>query len=315
VTAIALLAFAEAKVQLAILETGLGGRLDAITAVNADVKAITRIDLDHQAYLGETLEEIAAEKAAIIQGEFDHVVIGSQQARALEVILERCRELATVPNGDRYSPWRVEWVGPPSRVRVETTVNVFPDVTLGLQGRHQVENSETAVNVMQSLHYDYGLEFEDEDIVVGLRNARHPGRLEWIERYLLDGAHNIGGANALRAYLDEFVAKPVTIVFGVMRDKDVGEIASVLFSRANRLVLTTPDNSRAMRAEDLLQFVPDGFHRDHVFVTANAASAIEEARRVSGKRDAIVVTGSLYLVGEVRSMVTAEPPHKLKTKK
>ena len=93
VTAIALLAFAEGKVELAILETGLGGRLDATTAANADVVAITRIDLDHQKYLGETIEEIAAEKAAIIDDEFDKVVVGAQDPRALKVILERCGQV------------------------------------------------------------------------------------------------------------------------------------------------------------------------------------------------------------------------------
>lgn len=317
VTAIALLAFAESKVDLAILETGLGGRLDATTATDAEIAAITRIDLDHQKYLGETLAEIAAEKAAIIH-EGSEVVVGEQEPEAMEVILERCRQVGVEPRLTSEIIAR-EANLPEPRPKMSFGVvgdwrpSTFPTITflepdgryrmlgLGLHGRHQIENARVAILLAEILKPRFPI--TDRQVAHGLARARHPGRLEWVREYLLDGAHNAGGARALRDYLDEFVIQPITIVFGAMGDKEIGEIASVLFPRADRLILTTPDNSRAMRAEDLLQFVPDGFDRDRVFVTPNAAAAIEKAREVSGKKDAILVTGSLYLIGEVKSLL------------
>ena len=309
VTAIALLAFAEAKIELAILETGLGGRLDATTAANAEIAAITRIDLDHQQYLGETIEEIAAEKAAIIH-KGSRVVVGEQLPDAMEVIFERCRSAGVAPvlvaTGGNS---RASEFGPSDPAPIPTLA--LGSQPLGLAGRHQIENARIAVAIAEVLREHFTI--LDEDIATGLKKARHPGRLERIGQFLLDGSHNVGGARALRAYIEEFVHRPITLVFGAMNDKDVREVASVLFPKAGRVILTTPNNSRAIRADDLLQFVPDGFDRNRVCVVPNAVAAIERAREISGKQDTILVTGSLYLVGEVRGMLTAEPPEKLKT--
>jgi dihydrofolate synthase/folylpolyglutamate synthase len=305
VTAIALLAFASANVELAILETGLGGRLDATTAANAEIAAITRIDLDHQQYLGETIEEIAAEKAAIIGPHTKRVVMGEQVPQAEKVICERAWSFG---------------LGPMSALKIQSIKNgpkvslyPFGEIELGLPGKHQIENAKVAILLTEDLMELFAFEVKFEDVIHGLESARHPGRLEWIGRYLLDGAHNVGGARALRNYLDEFVDWPITMIFGAMSDKDVGEITSILFPKANRLILTMPDNSRAMKPEGLLHFVPDGFDRDRVFVTPNTAAAIEQAREFSDMQDVVLVTGSLYLVGEMRRMLTTDPPEKLKT--
>ena len=306
VTAIALLAFAEANVELAILETGLGGRLDATTAAEAEIAAITRIDLDHQQYLGETIEEIAAEKAAIIGPHTRRVVMGEQVPQAEKVIRERAWSFG---------------VGPMSALKIQSIENgpkvslyPFGEIELGLQGKHQIENAKVAILITEDLRELFSFEVKFEDVIHGLESARHPGRLESIGRYLLDGAHNIGGARALRNYLDEFVDRPIAMIFGAMSDKNVGEIGSILFPTADRLILTRPQNSRAMGPEDLLQFVPGGFDRDRVFIAPSAAVAIDRAHQVSQRQDVILVTGSLYLVGEVRRILTAEPPEKLKTK-
>ncbi len=309
VTAIALLAFAEAKVEIAILETGLGGRHDATTAADAEIAAITRIDIDHQKYLGETIEEIAAEKAAIIR-HGSRVVLGEQEPEAMEIVLERCRDVGVEPYlaTSGIIPTGSEGVAD-ANTRTPSLQVGFPP--LGLAGRHQVENAKIAITLAHLIEGSFAI--SDDDIRIGLKTARHPGRLEWIGRCLLDGAHNIGGARALRAYLDEFVQEPITMIYGSMDDKDIKAIASSLFPRAERLILTTPDNSRAIRAEDMIVFLPDGLDRDRVFITPNAASAIERACEVSGEQDLVLVTGSLYLVGEVRRILTAEPSEKLKT--
>ena len=283
VTAIALLAFGEASIALAILETGLGGRLDATTAANAEIAAITRIDLDHQQYLGETLTEIAAEKAAIIH-EGSKVVIGEQQREAMEVIVGRCESLGITP--------------------VLSTTQSLPQVLppLGLAGRHQIENARVAVATAEVLREHFSI--SDADITAGLESAHHPGRLEFVDGILLDGAHNIGGALALKEFLDESIKRPVVMVFGAMNDKDAKEIMSILFPKANTMILTRPDNSRAIPPPALFDLLPAAVDRKEVFVTETVEEALAKAREVSTGGDLIVVTGSLYLVGEVKRLLS-----------
>lgn len=298
VTALALLAFAEHNVQLAILETGLGGRYDAVTSANAEIAAITRIDLDHQEYLGETIEEIAAEKAAIVR-EDSSVVIGGQSEPAMKVVLDHCRTLGVVPNFEVYNPWTVAASGPET-VTVETTRFIYPNVKLGLKGDHQIENGEVAINVVQSLKYDLGFQIDDsEAIVPGLENARHPGRLELIGRFLLDGAHNPSGARALASYLDEFFRdRTVTIIFGAMKDKDLGEISATLFPLAEQLILTQANNSRSASIDGLLKLAGG---KGNVFCAGNIGEALEIAGKFPD--DLVCITGSLYLVGEARKIL------------
>lgn len=283
ITAIALLAFAETKVEIAILETGLGGRLDATTAANAEIAAITRIDLDHQQYLGETIQEIAAEKAAIIHAG-SRVVISEQKPEAMKIILERCRRLAVIP-----------------KLATEVVSMSDPSLALGIAGRHQIENAKVAIGVAEILRDHFAI--SDLDVIAGLESARHPGRLERVGRFLLDGAHNPGGAQALREYLDEFVQDPITMIYGSMEDKDLTGIAAILFPKAAKLILTAPQNSRAVPPARLAALVSDRADSGSVFVTCDLDEAVGVARSVSGEDDVIVVTGSLYLVGEAKKLM------------
>lgn len=289
VTAIALMAFAEAKVELAILETGLGGRLDATTAANAEIAAITQIDLDHQEYLGDTIEEIAAEKAAIIREQTEAVVIGRQSTVVMNVLEGVIGELHS------------------RGVFVRETAVVFDESALGmplrsltsnlsLLGAHQVANSEVAILIADILRKYFPI--TDENIRKGLNSAIHSGRLEYIDNVLLDGAHNIAGAKALLLYLTYVETRPLAMIFGAMRGKDVAEIAKILWPRAERLILTQPANSRAMNAEELLAFVPEGFNAEKIVTT----NSVEDALAAAGSTELILVTGSLYLVGEVRKI-------------
>lgn len=284
VTAIALVAFANAHVQLAILETGLGGRLDATTAADAEICAITRIDIDHQKYLGETIEEIAAEKAAVIRAG-SRAVIGEQQATAMEVILARCRNVGVEPKFANQSGGKVAF-------------------NLSLAGRHQVENARIALALAETVRVS--LDIADKHIAKGLETTVNSGRLERIGQFLLDGAHNVGGARALRAYLDEFVREPITMVFGAMNDKDVRDIASVLFPKAHRLIVTQVDNSRALTPEEIMNGIASTIPLSHVYQTPDVKSALLKAREVADENDLILITGSLYLVGEARRILTAD---------
>ncbi len=293
VTAIALLAFAEAKVDVAILETGLGGRLDATTAANAEIAAITRIDIDHQEYLGETIEKIAAEKAAIIRADTKAVVIGEQASSVLTVIKRRLREIGG------GNPTCRE--GAPVEPEAGRAHSLLPHSSLGLLGIHQAENASIAAAVAGRLRNHFVI--SDTQINAGLRNARHPGRVEWFGNILLDGAHNVGGVNAFAAYLSEFEARPITLVFGAMNDKNVSEMMSILAPLAARIVLTRASNARAVSGSDLLACLPLRISRENVFVTENVANALAIARAVTPNDGVIVVTGSLYLVAEARKIL------------
>ena len=296
VTAIALLAFAEAEVELAILETGLGGRLDATTAAESEFVGITRIDYDHQAMLGETLQAIAAEKAAAVNNRSQSVVIGEQQPEAMQVVMDCCREIVVEP---RFAENVA--VDQSDGLRFTTERASYQINALGLLGHHQIENAKVAVLLAEALSNKFPI--NSENIAVGLKIARHPGRLEVVGRFIFDGAHNIGGAKALRAFLDESVYEPITMIFGAMADKDVAEVAQILFPRANALILTQPGNSRAMSASKLVEFVPAELPGEMVFATNSVGEALDKAKEITPEDGRILTTGSLYLVGEAKKIL------------
>ena len=307
VTAIALHAFVEARVELAILETGLGGRLDATTAAKAEIAAITRIDLDHQKYLGETLSEIAAEKAAIIHAG-SRVVALRQTHEAEQAITGRCKQVGVEPvwTTQDISVKRERELLPRLIATFVTPKRSYADVLLmGMLGEHQIENASVAISIAESLE-ETGMPVTSESIISGLGNTRHPGRLEHIDGFLLDGAHNPGGAHALRVYLDESVTVPITMIFGSMDDKSVEQIASILFPKADQLILTTAKNSRAIAAEKLFELTLGRVDERHVFVTGTPAEAVGKALELSTDEGTIVVTGSLYLVGEIKALLQSQ---------
>ena len=312
VTAIALNAFAEADVELAILETGLGGRLDATTAAGARWVAVTSVALDHQEYLGSTLAEIAAEKAAIIRPGVRSAVVAPQEPEALEVILRRCHECDVEPHMATEEV-KVEEVGPDGRLHVSlrTARAAYEGVRLALRGRHQLTNAAVAVALAESLGKDGG-PISRKHIIEGLETAEHAGRLELDDSrepsILYDGAHNPAGARALRAYLEEFARAPVTLVFGAMRDKELAEMGRVLFPVAEHLVLTEPQNPRAASVEELLRAVPVPPSSSTIALAPSSRDALAVARTHTPAGGLVCVTGSLYLVGEVKSLLAAGGP-------
>ncbi|HET8782105.1 MAG TPA: folylpolyglutamate synthase/dihydrofolate synthase family protein [Pyrinomonadaceae bacterium] len=272
VTAIALLAFREAGIELAILETGMGGRLDSTTAANASTVAITSIAMDHEQYLGSMIESIASEKAAIIRPGVT-AIIGKQDPRALAVLLQRCEATGVQP---------ILATPPSARIRV------------GLRGKHQLENAAIAIAVAQSLS------IPPEAILSGIETASHPGRLELISNepdILLDGAHNPAGADALRDYLNEFDCRPLTIVFGAMSDKQLDRIGELLFPLADNLILTTIDNPRTASLETLAAIAVRSA-RGSVTKSKTISDAFQTSLRITPREGLICVTGSLYLIGE-----------------
>lgn len=301
VTAIALNAFREAGVELAILETGLGGRLDATTVAAAKTVGITSISLDHQEHLGETLEEIASEKAAIIRPGVT-AIVAPQSPVALAVIVRRANECAAelIVDGCRAHELGAR-PGGFFDVTFETAADRYENVHLALRGRHQIENTALAIQLAESLRRR-GFNVPSVAIVNGIETASHLGRLSDHDdgrRVLLDGAHNPAAARALRDYLEEFVAQPITLVFGAMSDKRLAEMAAILFPGVHRLILTEPNNPRAAAVETLRTLAEKYLPREQIIAAPRVTDAMQKARDLTSPAGVICVTGSLYLIGEV----------------
>ena len=295
-TAIALLAFRNAGIELAILETGLGGRLDSTTKANAGIVAITPIGMDHEDYLGNTLASIAAEKAAIIRPGVS-AVVAKQQPEALEVVVRRCEETGVVPIFE-HGAHTIEDTTPDGRFCV-TFDNRYERVWLGLRGRHQIDNAALAIRLAELLRIPASA------VVTGIETATHSGRLELIPHqppFLLDGAHNPAGCQSLREYLEEFAPRPLTLVFGAMRDKQLDQIGEILFPIADVLILTPVKNPRAASI-DMLRPVADRFASGNVFEAQSSAEALRIAMERTPSNGLICVAGSLYLIGEMRPSI------------
>jgi dihydrofolate synthase / folylpolyglutamate synthase len=307
-TAIAFLEFAARRVDLAVLEVGMGGRLDATNVVAPLVAVVTSVALDHQQYLGETLAEIAAEKAAVIKPGAA-AVIAHQPIEALEPLMARCLACDVLP----------VFAGEPEihhsengrfTFSYETEHDRYERLSLGLRGRHQVENAMVAVHAAEALRRS-GLGIPRTAIAEGLATAEWPGRLEMLlgaPPVLLDGAHNPAGAAALRAYLDEFCHCPLTLVFGAMEDKQIAEMAAELFPAARAVVLTRPNTPRAADPARLATTLPPARGGGRPVVTRTVDEALAWAFHVTPRDGLVCVAGSLYLVGEARSRLASRDP-------
>ena len=291
VTAMALLLFRERGVEFAVLEVGLGGRLDATNAVTPELCVVTPVDFDHEAYLGKSLESIAGEKAGILKPGVRAVFAG-QRAEAEQVLEARAAALGVaVTHGSEVAL---------SDVRLNARGSDFIwgglPVSCPLAGEHQIENARTAIAALAQLGV------APEAIRRGIAQTTWPGRLERVAvnpEIILDGAHNPASARALAAYLDRFYEpRRVWLIYGAMRDKAVEEMAAILFPRAAHVIVTAPAQARALRPESIRGLAD----HDSVQVAASLQEALALAAGAA-KDDAIFVTGSLFLVGEARALL------------
>lgn len=296
VTAMAFLLFRD-RCDRAVFEVGLGGRLDATNVVSPKLCVITPISYDHESFLGNTIESIAAEKAGILKPGIQ-VVLARQNPAAEAVLLNRASELHCPVI--RAADFEVTNVRITAR---EISFELDGDAyTSELPGRHQVDNALAAVLAARHLGIPIAA------IQTGIQRARWPGRLERISThpdFILDGAHNPAGAAALAAYIREFYAdRQVWLVYGAMRDKAIDEVTAQLFPLAGRLILTAPDFPRALRPEAILELT--GRH-SNATVAPNVPDAIDIARNAPPEVT-VFFTGSLFLVGEVRGLLLGSHP-------
>lgn len=308
-TCIAQMVFAEQEVEIAILEVGLGGRFDATTATNAEIVAITPIDLDHTKTLGGTIKKIALEKAAIIRSD-TKVFTVPQKKSAENVIRDKCREVGVkpilaIPNVELVE----KLVGGVNYLQFKTNISDYKAQLCGMPGKHQWTNATLAIYLAEALR-KFNFDISHADIETGLETTTHKGRLEFSNGILFDGAHNVAGAKALREYLKETAKQqPITMIFGAMGGKNLGEISKILFPLAEQLIFTTPENPRAMPAAEISGFVPENFDKNKVFVIDEIPDAVEKARQIAAG-NLILVTGSLYLIGEIQAHLKEMKVHR-----
>ncbi len=303
VTALAFEHFAKARVEIAMFEVGLGGRLDATNILTPEVCVITKVDFDHENFLGHSLEEIAREKAGIIK-ENVPVVLAEQKAEAAKVILSRAAEL----NAPAHEVWKEfqtqQFAMEEGCIRagvVEVKSGTMFHVAPKLRGKFQLGNALNAIAAAQMLN-ERARKIPAAAIEQGIVNTVWPGRMEKLQSspdVYLDGAHNPSAARELANFLSEnFAGRKVTLLFAAMRDKAVDEIAGILFPHASDVIFTQPRISRAISAAQLAEMA--GEYAAHFRVIPDADTALEEALGSARSDDAIFITGSLYLVGELR---------------
>jgi dihydrofolate synthase / folylpolyglutamate synthase len=309
-TAMAFEYFARQRVDIAVLEVGMGGRLDATNVINPLVSVITDISLDHQKFLGDTVAEIAREKAGIIRPG-GVVVTLSQQPQANDVIGNTIMDLgargvSAVPYVPPVSPASADFHAKhefASRYPLQVMGKEIL-VQTPLAGRHQLRNIALAIAAAEELSKQ-GFPITAESIERGIRKTRWPGRFQVIadgaHEYVLDVAHNPAGAWALRSALSAYYEdRPFTLIFGAMRDKAIGEIAEILFPLADRVIVVRADNPRSATAEEIRQAAS----RVSAEIT-DAADVVSALKLLNDKDRLVVITGSIYIVGEALQAMPA----------
>ena len=313
-TALAMLWFADRQVDLAIMEVGLGGRLDATNVVTPLVSVITNVGMDHEQYLGNTLAEIAAEKAGIIKDNIP-VVTGTANPIALEII----GAAAAVRNsplfvldrdfaGTRQPAGSGQWNYSGIRKSVRSTPTRLAGLPLNVKGDYQIDNAALALAALEVIGDRFPV--SEAHIRNGLQHVRWPGRLEefWLDRqrpvhYLLDGAHNPDGARALKISLqNDFRYDRLIMVWASMADKDVKTTLLEIAPLAAAFIFTRPEAERSARPDYLRRLLPESLQA--VSCCAESVDqALAMAEEKCGPDDMICVAGSLYLIGRARQLL------------
>jgi dihydrofolate synthase/folylpolyglutamate synthase len=294
-TALAFEYFRRKKVDLAVIEVGLGGRLDSTNVIHPLVSVITNVDFDHMDYLGESINEIAVEKAGILK----HGVpcVTGAEGTSLEVIREAAQQKCPLFVLNEAFQYRKTGDQVMSYQGLE---NAFSDLRINLIGDHQLSNCALALCTLELLARA-GFTAEEEAIRLALAGLTWPGRLEKVHTkplILLDAAHNPHGAKALASYIRTHCSdRRKILIFGVMKDKNFASMLAELAPLADEILLTRPRTERAALTEELIPFARNAT------VTETINDALKRAREIAGDDDLIVITGSFYTIGEARTLI------------
>ncbi len=302
-TAMAFEYFARECVESGVFEVGLGGRLDATNILSPTITIITRIDFDHENFLGHSLKEIAGEKAGILKPGVP-AIVAPQAPKAREVILARANQVKcpVIETAQTFQITEDSSQNGFSRAQVtELSSRESFEIAPRLPGRFQLQNALNALAAARQLAAR-GFRISADDITQGIANTVWPGRLEKLQSnpdVYLDGAHNPGAARELASFLEQnFRGRKIWLIYGALRDKAVDEIAGQLFPHAAEVIFTEPRTSRAISAPRLAEIAS---HHASSFTTVSSAErALDQALAEAAPDNAIFVTGSLYLVGQLR---------------
>ena len=304
-TAIAFSYFAEERADIAVIEVGLGGRFDSTNIITPLIGVITTIGLDHTKLLGNTLGQIAYEKAGIAKPGVPLVLYPDAPDEVVESVSSVCREvgapLIRLPAGC------VRLMAQTAQGSVFRFAHgCFQDwqISIEIPGAHQVNNAATALCAMLALR-EKGWKLSDCALLKGLKRARWPGRLDWVNGtppVLMDGAHNPQGVQALAAFLERHLSgKSIVAITGMMRDKDVDSSVKILSPHVQAVITVVPDSARAVSAQDLARlYVQQG---KQALACSRLEDALRQARIWAGPDGVVVVTGSLYLTGAMRTLL------------
>jgi dihydrofolate synthase/folylpolyglutamate synthase len=299
---LAFLHFSEERVDIAILEVGMGGRFDATNVVKPVVSVITTISPEHQKFLGETQNEIASEKAGIIKPGIP-IVCGVEEEEAHQVIRNKAKELS--------APFFAVFSKGKSLRKEKTDRNFRFEYKLGeeeyaytpsLLGEHQGKNAAIAIAVARQLSKNWR-RLEKSRIIRGVETANWPGRLEIVSEsplVLVDGAHNEEGAKALRKYVQEFISWPKVLVFAVMRDKNIEKLSEILFPLARKVICTRFPYFKSAAPEDIQRRASR--FQDRIVIQPDVQQAVQTALQAASPDGVVLVAGSLFLVGEIKKI-------------
>jgi dihydrofolate synthase / folylpolyglutamate synthase len=298
-TAMALSHFAREKTDISIMEVGMGGRLDATNVIKPLVSVITNISLEHQNFLGSRLIDIAGEKAGIIKKGVDMVTAATQPS-----VITLFREICEVKKAGFLrlgKDFRYRSKG--SEISYFGMKHTLRGLMPGLQGRYQNRNTALALAVIEILETK-GYRISEKTIIDGLRETVWPGRLQTVSRdplVILDGAHNPGAARELADSIKGFSRDRLIAVLGIMEDKDINNIIRLISSFADYIICTKPDYYRAAEPGRLIREVSAAGKQGEVVDTL--PGAIEKAKAMASSRDMILITGSLFTVGEALTLL------------
>ncbi len=310
-TAAAFEIFRRRRVDMAVLEVGLGGRFDATNIASPIAGAITSIDLDHERLLGRTIAEIAFEKAGIIKPGMT-IVAGEQKREALDVFAGACRERgARLIRSWEGVTLESEMVAGQARLGLTTPRRPYPAFTLALRGRHQVQNALVAIRLLEAIE-EFGVMVDERAILHGLTLARWRGRLDLVaigggRQVLLDAAHNPAGAASLAAYLGEVYPGGVPLVFAVMADKDRRGMLQALLPHATRVVVTVAPTPRAASTAELRAAIAEVRPELPVDIEEDPRRALDLAL---ADAPVVCVAGSIFLLGALLPYLESMRPER-----
>jgi dihydrofolate synthase/folylpolyglutamate synthase len=300
-TCLAFIYFGKQKVDIAILEVGMGGRFDATNVVVPPVSIITTVSKEHQKFLGNTLSQIAFEKAGIVKAGIP-LVCGVKRGEAQRTIKKKARALEAPFFGvfDGKDCLQARKTGEGRYSFVYKSKRDEYSFTPSLLGKHQGENAAVTIAASEQLNGNWK-KLEKEKIIQGIEETRWEGRLEVLSRsplVILDGAHNEEGVKALRDYIQEFVSTPFTLVVAFMRDKKITKMATLLFPLAERIILTRFPYFRAAEPEEISAQAPQ--FKEKFVLEPDTEKAVKTAFSEDSPQRCVVITGSLFLIGEVK---------------